>query len=54
MAGIRGVSDAPDIEREESGFGGPSLRDRFASWRAGRISFAEFDASVQGWINHAG
>ena len=28
------------------------LADRFDSWRNGRISFAEFDASVQGWINH--
>lgn len=28
------------------------LRDRYADWRAGRISFAELDASVQGWINH--
>jgi hypothetical protein len=28
------------------------LSSRFDAWRAGRISFAEFDASVQGWINH--
>ncbi|MGB0720962.1 MAG: RNA-directed DNA polymerase [Gammaproteobacteria bacterium] len=28
------------------------LTDRYDAWRAGRISFAEFDASVQGWINH--
>ena len=28
------------------------LRNRFAAWRAGRISFGEFDASVQGWIEH--
>lgn len=28
------------------------LAERFDDWRAGRISFAEFDASVQGWINH--
>ena len=28
------------------------LGDRFEAWRIGRISFAEFDASVQGWINH--
>jgi reverse transcriptase-like protein len=28
------------------------LGERFAAWRAGRISFADFDASVQGWINH--
>lgn len=25
---------------------------RHAAWRAGEITFAEFDASVQGWINH--
>lgn len=24
----------------------------FLTWRAGKISFTEFDASVQGWINH--
>jgi hypothetical protein len=28
------------------------LGERFDAWQAGRISFAEFDASVQGWINH--
>lgn len=28
------------------------LGERYTAWRAGEISFAEFDASVQGWINH--
>ncbi len=28
------------------------LGGRFAAWQRGEISFAEFDASVQGWINH--
>lgn len=28
------------------------LRQRWAEYTAGKISFAEFDASVQGWINH--
>ena len=28
------------------------LRARWADYCAGRISFAELDASVQGWINH--
>lgn len=28
------------------------LDARFSDWQQGRISFAEFDASVQGWINH--
>ncbi|MFN0104706.1 MAG: reverse transcriptase domain-containing protein [Bryobacteraceae bacterium] len=28
------------------------LGERFEAWRAGVISFGEFDASVQGWINH--
>lgn len=28
------------------------LSDRFDDWRSGRISFAEFDASVKGWLNH--
>ena len=28
------------------------LSERYRAWRAGKISFAEFDASIQGWINH--
>jgi RNA-directed DNA polymerase len=28
------------------------LTARYDAWRAGDISFGEFDASVQGWINH--
>lgn len=28
------------------------LTERFDAWRSGRISFADFDASVRGWINH--
>lgn len=28
------------------------LKQRYAAYRAGLMSFAEFDASVQGWINH--
>lgn len=28
------------------------LVERHAAWLAGEISFGEFDASVQGWINH--
>jgi len=28
------------------------LREGFDAWQAGRISFAEFDARVQGWINY--
>lgn len=28
------------------------LGARFDAWRAGRISFGEFDATVQGWIAH--
>ena len=28
------------------------LRSRLAAYHAGEISFAELDASVQGWINH--
>jgi RNA-directed DNA polymerase len=27
------------------------LSERYDAWRSGSISFAEFDASVQGWIN---
>ena len=28
------------------------LGERLDAYQAGRISFAEFDAGVQGWINH--
>lgn len=28
------------------------LTERFDAWREGQISFADFDASVRGWINH--
>ena len=28
------------------------LKHRYTAWKQGEISFAEFDASVQGWINH--
>jgi hypothetical protein len=28
------------------------ITERYDDWGAGRISFAEFDASVQGWVNH--
>jgi retron-type reverse transcriptase len=28
------------------------LTDRYDAWKAGATSFAEFDASVKGWINH--
>ena len=27
-------------------------RSRLAAYHAGKISFAELDASIQGWINH--
>ncbi len=30
------------------------LRSRLAAYHAGEISFAELDASIQGWINHVG
>lgn len=28
------------------------LGERFKAWHSGYISFGEFDASIQGWINH--
>ncbi len=28
------------------------LGKRFDDYRSGKISFAEFDASIQGWVNH--
>jgi RNA-directed DNA polymerase len=31
---------------------GRRLTSQFDAWKAGAISFAEFDASVKGWINH--
>jgi hypothetical protein len=30
------------------------LRSRLADYHSGLISFAELDASIQGWINHVG
>nr|AEQ20335.1 hypothetical protein [uncultured bacterium EC5] len=32
--------------------GSRHLGAQYEAWRSGEISFAEFDASVQGWINH--
>lgn len=29
------------------------LTSRYKAWKNGEISFAELDASVDGWINHA-
>ena len=29
------------------------LRNRWSEYCAGKITFAEFDTSIQGWINHA-
>lgn len=28
------------------------ISERYDAWQQGKISFGEFDASVQGWINH--
>jgi hypothetical protein len=28
------------------------LGERFDAYRSGKITFAEFDASIQGWVNH--
>ena len=28
------------------------LTERYDAWQGGHISFAEFDASVQSWVNH--
>ena len=33
---------------------GRRLRERWAAYRAGVISFGEFDATVQGWVAYAG
>jgi hypothetical protein len=30
------------------------LHARLTAYHAGEISFAELDASIQGWINHVG
>lgn len=40
------------IKARKVGAANRRLGHRFEAWRSGRISFAEFDASVQGWINH--
>lgn len=33
-------------------YGSKRLRHRYADYMSGKISFAEFDASTQGWITH--
>jgi len=40
------------VKRRNVVEGSRRLAERFEAWESGRISFAEFDASVQGWINH--
>jgi hypothetical protein len=40
------------LKRRKVVEGSRRLGQRFDAWQAGQISFAEFDASVQGWINH--
>jgi hypothetical protein len=40
------------VKRRKVGEADRRLTSRFNRWQCGEISFAEFDASVQGWINH--
>lgn len=43
----------PGLSATEPGAGlTRRLADRLGAYQAGRIGFSEFDASVQGWINH--
>jgi len=42
------TASPPAVKDED----GRRLGSRYEAWRNGCISFAEFDASVQGWINH--
>ena len=41
------------LKARKAVWGRQRLEQRFEDWRSGRISFAEFEASVQGWIKHA-
>ena len=41
------------IKARKVRYASSNLRKRFDAYRRGTISFAELDASVQGWINHA-
>ncbi|MCP4934079.1 MAG: RNA-dependent DNA polymerase [bacterium] len=44
--------DYQRIKRRKVVYSKRILSERFDAWQMGKISFAEFDASVQGWINH--
>lgn len=40
------------IKQRKVIYSGRKLNHLYDKWQKGKISFAEFDASVQGWINH--
>ncbi len=45
-------SDHRCVKARKVSWGTRRLRERYAAYCAGQLSFAAFDASVQGWINH--
>lgn len=42
----------PRIKGRKTVQGTRQLTERFDAWHVGRISFADFDVSVSGWINN--
>ena len=44
--------DRRQVKGRRVRFSAKRIAHRFSDWRQGRISFAEFDACIQGWINH--
>jgi len=41
------------LKARKARFATQHLKKRYEKWRSGEISFAELDASVKGWVNHA-
>ena len=52
LSTLRQIPDAPAGESTPGGAGKPAVGRALCGRQGGEISFAEFDASVQGWINH--
>ena len=47
-----GTRDYCRVKKRKVVYGTRRLKSSYAKWQQGNMSFAEFDARVQGWINH--
>lgn len=52
MAGLSRLSDRRGVKSRKVVQATRRLGERYREWHDGLISFGEFYASVQGWINH--